>query len=108
MLAGTTEGLLSFSDDFQKPEDIVFYHNDCTGGLSNNDIMDVLESRDGKLYIAAYSGGICLANTDSLLSTRIHFSYLNKKNGLPSDLPQAMLEDKGGNLWICFENYIGK
>lgn len=108
MLAGTTEGLLSFSDDFQKPEDIVFYHNDCTGGLSNNDIMDVLESRDGKLYIAAYSGGICLANTDSLLSTRIHFSYLNKKNGLPSDLPQAMLEDKDGNIWICFENYIGK
>ena len=108
MLAGTTEGLLSFSDDFQKPEDIVFYHNDCTGGLSNNDIMDVLESRDGKLYIAAYSGGICLANTDSLLNTRIHFSYLNKKNGLPSDLPQAILEDKDGNIWICFENYIGK
>lgn len=108
MLAGTTEGLLSFSDDFQKPEDIVFYHNDCTDGLSNNDIMDVLESRDGKLYIAAYSGGICLANTDSLLNTRIHFSYLNKKNGLPSDLPQAILEDKDGNIWICFENYIGK
>ncbi len=108
MLAGTTEGLLSFSDDFQKPEDIVFYHNDCTDGLSNNDIMDVLESRDGKLYIAAYSGGICLANTDSLLSTQVHFSYLNKKNGLPSDLPQAMLEDKDGNIWICFENYIGK
>lgn len=48
-----------------------------------------------------------MANTDSLLSTRIHFSYLNKKNGLPSDLPQAMLEDKDGNIWICFENYIG-
>ncbi|WP_455584556.1 two-component regulator propeller domain-containing protein [Bacteroides sp.] len=108
MLAGTTEGLLSFSDDFQQPEDVVFYHNDCTDGLSNNDVMDVLESRNGEIYMAVYSGGICLADADSLLNTKIHFSYLNKKNGLPSDLPQAMLEDGEGNIWICFENYIGK
>lgn len=108
MLAGTTEGLLSFSDQFQMPEDIAFYHNDCTDGLSNNDVMDVLESRQGKIYIAAYSGGVCVADTDSLLNTKISFSYLNKKNGLPSDLPQSMLEDGEGNLWICFENYIAK
>lgn len=108
MLAGTTEGLLSFSDQFQTPEDITFYHNDCSDGLSNNDVMDVLESRDGKIYIAAYSGGICLADADSLLYTKIRFDYLNKKNGLPSDLSQAMLQDAEGNIWICFENYIAK
>lgn len=108
MLAGTTEGLLSFSDQFLSPEDIAFYHNDCTDGLSNNDVMDVLESRNGKIYIAAYSGGICLADADSLLDTRIRFDYFNKKNGLPSDLPLSMLEDEEGNIWICFENYIGK
>lgn len=108
VLAGTTEGLLSFSDDFQKPEDIEFFHNDCEDGLSNNDVMDVLESRDGKIYIAAYSGGICMADVDSLLNTRIRFHYLNMKNGLPSDLPQSMLEDGEGNIWICFENYISK
>ena len=108
VLAGTTEGLLSFSDDFQKPEDIEFFHNDCEDGLSNNDVMDVLESRDGKIYIAAYSGGICMADVDLLLNTRIRFHYLNMKNGLPSDLPQSMLEDGEGNIWICFENYISK
>ncbi len=108
VLAGTTEGLLSFSDDFQKPEDIEFFHNDCEDGLSNNDVMDVLESRDGKIYIDAYSGGICMADVDSLLNTRIRFHYLNMKNGLPSDLPQSMLEDGEGNIWICFENYISK
>ena len=108
VLAGTTEGLLSFSDDFQKPEDIEFFHNDCEDGLSNNDVMDVLESRDGKIYIAAYSGGICMADVDSLLNTRIRFHYLNMKNGLPSDLPQSMLEDGEGKIWICFENYISK
>lgn len=108
VLAGTTEGLLSFSDDFQKPEDIEFFHNDCEDGLSNNDVMDVLESRDGKIYIAAYSGGICMADVDSLLNTRIRFHYLNMKNGLPSDLPQSMLEDGEGNIWICFGNYISK
>ena len=108
VLAGTTEGLLSFSDDFQKPEDIEFFHNDCEDGLSNNDVMDVLESRDGKIYIAAYSGGICMADVDSLLNTRSRFHYLNMKNGLPSDLPQSMLEDGEGNIWICFENYISK
>lgn len=108
VLAGTTEGLLSFSDDFQKPEDIEFFHNDCEDGLSNNDVMDVLESPDGKIYIAAYSGGICMADVDSLLNTRIRFHYLNMKNGLPSDLPQSMLEDGEGNIWICFENYISK
>ena len=108
VLAGTTEGLLSFSDDFQKPEDIEFFHNDCEDGLSNNDVMDVLESRDGKIYIAAYNGGICMADVDSLLNTRIRFHYLNMKNGLPSDLPQSMLEDGEGNIWICFENYISK
>lgn len=70
--------------------------------------MDVLESPDGKIYIAAYSGGICMADVDSLLNTRIRFHYLNMKNGLPSDLPQSMLEDGEGNIWICFENYISK
>ena len=70
--------------------------------------MDVLESRDGKIYIAAYSGGICMADVDSLLNTRIRFHYLNMKNGLPSDLPQSMLEDGEENIWICFENYISK
>ena len=42
------------------------------------------------------------------MNTRIRFHYLNMKNGLPSDLPQSMLEDGEGNIWICFENYISK
>ena len=49
-----------------------------------------------------------MADVDSLLNTRIRFHYLNMKNGLPSDLPQSMLEDGEGNIWICFENYISK
>lgn len=109
ILAGTTEGLLWFADSFKETSGITFHRLGFEDGLSSNDIMDAIEGTDGRVYLAAYGGGICTIPTDSLRAGgKAKFRYLNMKNGLPSDLSLSLTESKDGNIWICFENYITK
>ena len=54
ILVGTTDGLISFSSQFDNPEDIHFYLNYCEpnreNSLSDNDVMHILETSDGEVY----------------------------------------------------------
>lgn len=112
ILVGTTDGLISFSSQFDNPEDIHFYLNYCEpnreNSLSDNDVMHILETSDGEVYITTFSGGISQVELGGLLSDKIDFFHYNKKNGLPSDIAFAMVEDNKRRLWIMFENIICK
>lgn len=112
IMVGTTDGLITFSSDFQSPNQIAFHYNHCeetrAGSLANNDVLYIFESRTGEIYVVTYSGGISQIKSDNLLSNHIRFSHLNKRTGLPSDIAYAILEDKDGNLWISFETCICK
>lgn len=111
-LVGTTDGLISFSSRFSNPEDIRFYLNYCEANrensLSDNDVMHVMETSAGEVYITTCSGGISRVPLDGLLSDKIDFFHYNKINGLPSDIAFAMVEDNKKRLWITFENIICK
>lgn len=111
-LVGTTDGLISFSSKFSNPEDIRFYLNYCEvnreNSLSDNDVMHVMETSSGEIYVTTCSGGISRVLSDELLSDKIDFSHYNKTNGLPSDIAFAMVEDNRKNLWISFENVLCK
>ena len=89
-LVGTTDGLISFSSRFSNPEDICFYLNYCEANrensLSDNDVMHVMETSAGEVYITTCSGGISRVPLDGLLSDKIDFFHYNKINGLPSDI----------------------
>lgn len=59
---GTTTGAVAFDENFEKPEDVQFYHfsrmpND-TQSLSNNDVHWIIPTTDKELYLATFGGGL--------------------------------------------------
>lgn len=106
ILVGTTNGLVSFSDQFSSANEISFYYNYSNSNrincLSNNDILHIYQDRKNKIYLSTFSGGVDITNdNDSLLSPEIKFSNINKNNGLVSDLSMSVIEDQKGFLWIA-------
>lgn len=111
ILIGTTGGLLSCSRDFSRPEEIRFFHNVCDerySSLSNNDILDIAQTRKGKLLITTLSGGINVPDDSSSLSEKITFRHYNVTNGQLPDLSLSTIEDMEGNIWIVSENKVSK
>lgn len=112
MLAGTTDGLLTFSTRVGQWEKVQFNLNQCetkrANSLSNNDVVYAFESRKGDIYVVTHSTGLNLINSKDLLCDNIEFIHLNKLNGLPSDMAYTILEEKDNELWINFENHICK
>ncbi|TJZ61766.1 response regulator [Sphingobacterium olei] len=113
MLVGTSNGLITFSGTFQKPEHIGFFHNastaDRTDCLSNNEVLHISQDRRQQIYVSTFSGGISIT-TDSpnLLSDKIKFKNINRTNGLISDLSLSVIEDLKGYLWIASVNVLSR
>ena len=82
ILVGTTGGLISFSSRFDQPGQIRFYVNRCEtireNSLSDNDVMDILETSGKEVYIAMFSGGISKVLSSDLLSENVAFSHYNR------------------------------
>lgn len=111
ILIGTTGGLLSCSTDFSRPEAIRFFHNVCEerySSLSNNDILNITQARNGKLLVTTLSGGINVPDNSSGLSEKLNFQHYNATNGQLPDLSLSTIEDTGGNIWIVSENKVSK
>lgn len=112
MLVGTTNGLLTFSGNFHQPEEIKFYRNEKRMGdktsLPGNDVMYILKSKKGGLYLFTFSGGMSSPLQDDLLTDRIAFKSYTKRDGLVSELVQSATEDAEGNIWIVHEDAISK
>lgn len=111
ILIGTTGGLLSCSTDFSRPEEIRFFHNVCDerySSLSNNDILDITQTKGGKLLVTTLSGGINILDDGSSLSERLNFKHYNATNDRLPDLSLSSIEDQEGNIWIVSENKISK
>lgn len=112
LLVGTTEGLLTFSEDFKSPKDITFNQNvripDKISSLSSNDVTDIYTDSRRNTYVLTFTGGVNQIVSDDLLTDHIQFKTYTKREGLPSDLVLSMVEDEQKNLWIISENAIIK
>lgn len=112
ILVGTTEGLITFSCDFQCPEDIHFYTNirepDTASSLSSNDVIYIYTDSRKNTYVLTFTGGINQIVSDNLLTDHIIFKTYTKQNGLISDLVLSMIEDQQKNLWVISENTLAK
>ncbi len=110
IMAGTTDGLITFSSDFNDPQKIKYYRNWCdvtkNATLSSNDVFFTFEDSKHQIYVIVHGGGICKLNGTDLLSDDLSFSYIGAREGLPTDMVYAMGEDKTGKLWISLENAI--
>ena len=102
----TISGLLRFSDDFERPQDIRFKlysrQADDATSLSHNDVLEVFFTRSDSMYVCTYSGGFCRAvrcQGDSL-----RFVPYTTANGLRSDVIFSVQEDDRGYLWFAYES----
>lgn len=112
LLVGTTEGLITFSCNFERPEDIKFYDNvripDLASSLSSNDVIYIYTDSHKNSYVLTFTGGINQIISDNLLTDHILFKTYTKRNGLVSDLVLSMIEDQQRNLWVISENTLAK
>lgn len=72
--------------------------------LSDNQIMDILETSLGKIYIATYGGGLNEIISQNLLTNNIKFTAFTTDNGMTTDVTLSLCEDTKGHIWIVSEH----
>lgn len=112
ILMASSEGLITFSSDFDRPEEIKVYcnsrrPNDATS-LSGNELMYIYEDSREDIYLMTQNAGINKIVSDNLLSEDITMEIFSEKKGLASDLTQSMQEDASGMLWVVSKYAISK
>lgn len=112
ILVGTTNGLLTFSNNFERLEEIKFYRNIRRPGdknsLNANDIMHIYTDKNKTTYVISFTGGVNKVISPNLLSENIQFKNYDKNNGLASDLALSMIEDAQNQLWVVSEIALSK
>lgn len=64
---------------------------------------DIIEDCNGNIWVATYLGGVFVVNKQKLLSSNTQIvadQNFTKKNGLPVDFANQIVEDKKGRIWI--------
>ncbi len=108
VIVSTCDGLVTFCDRFQKPEDIVFhFFGSQTGNeqsLPSNDVMQTIVMRSGRIFVATMAGELCELNPQTL-PVHLQFRSLTQESPSQSNI-QSMQEDRQGQLWIVRENSL--
>ena len=108
---GSSDGALSFKEDFKDPESIVFHLYaripDDMNCLSNNNVYRIVTTSQGEVYLATFGGGLNQLVSMNGEGKAVFKSY-TVKDGLPSDILLSVEEDDTGNLWISTENGLSK
>ena len=96
MWFGSWEGLNKY-DGYK----ITVYQNDPLklSSISNNYINQIAESKNGDLWVATYSGGLCRFNRNTEKFIRYNHNPRNK-NSIISNVVSCVLEDDDGKVWI--------
>ena len=96
MWFGTWEGLIKY-DGYK----ITVYQNDLLkpNSISNNYINGISESKNGDLWVATNSGGLCRFDRNKEKFTRYKHDPQNN-NSIVSNVVNSVLEDDDGKVWI--------
>ena len=111
ILVGTTDGLVTFSDEFSNYHNIKFYKSchiqDDNTSLTANDINFTLVKNNGNAYISSLGGTLTVATAQSLLQDQVKVEVLQDIN-TDEGIVQSMIEDNSGIIWIVREASIDK
>lgn len=82
--------------DFEKGT-FEYYKHDPTNpkSISHDIITSLYEDKRGGIWVGTFGGGL-----NRLDPATGNFDHFREKDGLPSDVIKAVLEDNGGQLWI--------
>ena len=107
----TTEGFITFNDNFKNPKDIKFsyYHKNenVSNSLASNDVHCIFEDSENTMWIGTFGGGLNKLKRNPK-SKEIEFQVYNRDNGMPNNVIYTIIDDKQGNLWLTTENSIVK
>lgn len=108
---GTTVGALRVPDDFRTPGEARFYHYEhrpgTANGLAGNDVLFILSTNAGELYLATYGGGVNRL-TGIQADGSATFQAYTGTDGLPSDVVMGLCADHNCNLWMSTDNNLSK
>ena len=111
ILAGSTDGLVTFSDNVSNPAKIKFYTTTYVDGdttrLAANDVNFIMQHSNGKTYVSQLGGVLQNVTSKNLLQDSLQFLY-NKKISSDEGTVQSMVEDNAGNIWVVRESSIDK
>lgn len=111
ILAGTTDGLITFSDNVSNPAKIKFYTTTYVDGdttrLAANDVNFIMQHSNGRTYVSQLGGVLQNVTSKNLLQDSLQFLY-NKKISSEEGTVQSMVEDNAGNIWVVRESSIDK
>ena len=111
ILAGTTDGMVTFSDNVSNPAKIKFYTTTHVDGdttrLAASDVNFIMQHSNGKTYVSQMGGVLQNVISKNLLQDSLQFSY-NKKISSDEGTVQSMVEDNAGNIWVVRESSIDK
>ncbi len=111
ILAGSTDGLITFSDNVSNPAKIKFYTTTHVDGdttrLAANDVNFIMQHSNGKTYVSQMGGVLQNVISKNLLQDSLQFLY-NKKISSDEGTVQSMVEDNAGNIWVVRESSIDK
>jgi len=68
-----------------------------TDGLPDNWVPDLLVTRDGHLWLTTPGGTAMLSSFDG---RQARFELLNQRLDLPTAMPESLIEDAGGRVWL--------
>ena len=97
---GTSNGLYEFnlsSNTFKN-----YNQKDESDGIGNSSIYPVFINNEDVLWIGTYFNGANYASIKKENSF-VFYNSLKKENHLSSPIVGSMVEDNGGNIWICTE-----
>ena len=111
ILVATTDGLITFSDNFKSPSLIKCFNSHNVEGdttsLEANDVLYIMEHSTGKMFISELGGVMERIISKNLLQNNLKVEYF-KNISTAEGLVKSMQEDNDGNIWIIRESSIDK
>ncbi len=111
ILVGTTDGLVTFSDEFKQYSKIRLYKSahivDAINSLTASDVNFTLVRNNGNMFVSSLGGSLQVINNKSLLQDNLVFDHIGRLN-LDEGIVQSLIEDNAGYVWIVRESSIDK
>ena len=101
----TTDGLLSFSGNFSKPNDIAFnnFRRSDNPTVVDNDIYSLIKDCRGNIWLSVFGCGLNKISRYDEHSGKLYLEALDE-NGLQGNIVATIAEDKRHRIWITSEN----
>ena len=110
MLLSTNDGLLTMRDDCKEGKAVQCYRTRHVQGnpetLITNDVLQVLRLKDDSMMVVTQGGGIQMV-TSPLLQDNLRMKAIEPLNDIEG-LPQSLLEDRSGMVWVIRESSIDR